>query len=102
MFSPLFVRVLCLSFLLCITLCPVQFCNHLEEEEKLLLSYRCLVTLNVLCLFLAVPWVGLWCVIVVFPVHTHLLFYLLFNRLPTFCGGPVFVFVLLCTTLCPV
>ena len=39
--------------LLCITLCPFQFCNHLEEEERelvalLLLSYRCLVTVNVM------------------------------------------------------
>ena len=25
-------------------------------------------------LFLTVPWVGLQCVIVAFPVHTHLLF----------------------------
>ena len=40
----------------------------------LLLSYRCLVTVNVLWLFLMVPWVGLQCVIVVFPDHTDLLF----------------------------
>ena len=40
----------------------------------LLLSYECLVTVNALWLFLAVPWVGLRCVIVVFPDHTHLLF----------------------------
>ena len=32
-----------------------------------------MVTLNVLWLFLAAPWVGLQCVIVVFPDHTHLL-----------------------------
>ena len=38
-----------------------------------LLSFRCLVTVNVLWLFLTVPWVGLQCVIVVFPDHTHLL-----------------------------
>ena len=52
-------------------------CNHLEEEEKLvallLLSYRYIVTINVLWLFLAVQWVDLQCVIVVFPDHTHLL-----------------------------
>ena len=55
-----------------------------EEEDKkrklkvalLLLSYRCIVTINVLWLFLTVPWVGLYCVIVVFPDHTHLLFIL--------------------------
>ena len=28
--------------------------------------------INVLCLFLTVPWVGLQCVIVVFPDHSHL------------------------------
>ena len=42
----------------------------------LLLSYRYIVTctINVLWLFLTVPWVGLQYVIVVFSVHTHLLF----------------------------
>ena len=40
----------------------------------LLLSYRCIVTINVLWFFLKVPWVGLQCVIVVFPDHTHLHF----------------------------
>ena len=40
----------------------------------LLLSYRCIVTINVLWLFLTVPWGCLQCVIVVFPDHTHLLF----------------------------
>ena len=40
----------------------------------LLLSCGCLVAVDVLRLFLTVPWVGLWCVIVVFPDHTHLLF----------------------------
>ena len=40
----------------------------------LLLSYRCLVTVNVLWLLLTVPLVGLQCVIVVFPDHTHLLY----------------------------
>ena len=39
----------------------------------LLLSYRCLVTFNVLKLFLTVPFVGLQFVIAVFPDHTHLL-----------------------------
>ena len=32
------------------------------------------MTVSVLWLFLAVPWVGLQGVIVVFPEHTHLLF----------------------------
>ena len=45
-----------------------------ELVALLLLSFGYLVTVNVLWLFLAVPWVGLQCVIVVFPDHTHLLF----------------------------
>ena len=40
----------------------------------LLLSYRCIVTINVLWLFLTVQWVGLLYVVVVFPDHTHLPF----------------------------
>ena len=41
-----------------------------------LLSYitLCIFTINDLWLFLAVPWVDLQYVIVVFPDHTHLLF----------------------------
>ena len=38
-----------------------------------MLCFYCL-TVNVLWLFLTVPWVGLQCAVVVFPVHTHLLF----------------------------
>ena len=38
------------------------------------LSFVCFVTLNVQWLFLRVPWVGMQCVIVVFPIHTYLLF----------------------------
>ena len=41
----------------------------------LLLSFGCLATVNVMWFFLAVPWVGQQFVIVVFPDHTHLLFY---------------------------
>ena len=37
----------------------------------LLLSYRCIVTINILWLFLTVSWVGLQCVVVVFADHTH-------------------------------
>ena len=40
-----------------------------------LLSFGCLVTVNVLYFFLMVQWVCLQFVIVVFPDHTHLLFY---------------------------
>ena len=44
-----------------------------ELVALLLLPVRFLVTVNVLRLFPTVPWVGLQCVIVVFPDHTHLL-----------------------------
>ena len=44
-----------------------------ELVALLSLSYRCFVTVNVLWLFLMVPWVGLQCVIVVFGDHTHFL-----------------------------
>ena len=56
-----------------------SFAIMLKKKRKLivllLLSYRCLVTVNVLWLFLTVSWIGLQCVIVVFPDHTDLLFY---------------------------
>ena len=42
-----------------------------ELVALLLLSFRCLVTINVLKLFLTVQWVSLQCVIEVFPDHTH-------------------------------
>ena len=45
-----------------------------ELVALLLLSFRCLVAVNVLWLFLMVPWVGLKCVIVVFQNRTPLLF----------------------------
>ena len=64
--------------------CYVLLCVHssfaiiLKRKRKLvaslLLSYRCIVTINVLWLFLTVPWAGLRYVIAVFPDHTHLLF----------------------------
>ena len=63
--------------LLCTTRVHYSFAIILKRKRKLvallLLSYRCTVTINVLCLFLTVPWVGLQYVIVVFPDHTHLL-----------------------------
>ena len=40
----------------------------------LVLSNRCIVTEHVLWLFLTVSCVGLQCVILLFPDHTHLLF----------------------------
>ena len=68
--------VLCLS-LFCYTLLCVHynFAIILKRKRKLvaflLLSYRCIVTMKVMWLFLTVPWVGLQYVIVVFPDHTH-------------------------------
>ena len=62
-------------FLVCITLCPFEFCNHLDEKERagcIALIVLCRVTVKVLSLFLMVPWVGLQCVIVAFPDHIHL------------------------------
>ena len=65
----------------------MHYCVHssfaiiLKRNRKLvgllLLSYMCITckTVTFLWLFLMVPWVGLQCVIVVFPDHTHLLFY---------------------------
>ena len=55
-----------------------SFALILKRKGKLvallLLSSRCIVIIHILWLFLKVPWVGLQCVIVVFPDHTHLLF----------------------------
>ena len=74
--------VLCLSLfwyaLLCILSSFAITLKRKRELVALLLSYRCLVTVNVLWLFLTVQWVGLQCVIVVFPDHTHL--FLLYSR----------------------
>ena len=63
--------------------CYALLCVHssfaiiLKRTRKLvillLLSYRCIVLIYVLCLFLLVPWVGLQCVIVVFSDHTNFL-----------------------------
>ena len=79
MYFPLFVGVLYLS-LYCYALLSVHyyFAITLKRKRKLvallLLSYRCIITINVLWLFLTVPWVSLQYVIVVFPDHTHLRF----------------------------
>ena len=63
--------------------CYALLCAHssfaiiLKRKGKLvalLLAFRCIVTISDLWLFFMVPWVGLLCVIVVFPDHTHLLF----------------------------
>ena len=52
--SSVFVLVL-----VCITLCPVWFCNHFEWEERVgCFSFRCLVTINVMWLYLMVLLMG--------------------------------------------
>ena len=76
MYFPLFVGALCLSLFCYALLCVhYSFAIIMKRKRKLLalllLSYRCSVTINVMQLFLKVPWVGLQCVIVVFPDHTH-------------------------------
>ena len=72
-------RGLCL-YLFCYAFLCVHssFAIILKRKRKLvaliLLAYRCIVTINILCLFLTVPWVGLQYVIVVLTDHTHLPF----------------------------
>ena len=72
------------EFCVCIGICYALICVHssfaiiLKRKRKLvallLMSYKCIVTIYVLWLFLKVPWVGLQCVIIEFPDHTHLIF----------------------------
>ena len=76
MLFPFFVGVLCLCLFSYAILCVhSSFAIILKSKRKLvdllLLFYRCIVPINVLWLFLTVPWVGLKCVIVVFPDHSH-------------------------------
>ena len=72
--------VLCLHLVRYALLCVhSSFAIILKRNRMLvvflLLSYRLLtVTINVLWLLLTLLWVGLQCVIVVFPDHTHLHF----------------------------
>ena len=71
--------VLSLSLFCYLLLCVhSNFAIILKRKRKLvalhLLSYRCIIYITVLWIFLTVPWVGLQCVFVVFPDHTHLLF----------------------------
>ena len=79
MYLPMFVGVLCLSLFCYALLCVHSRLAVISKRKRklvalLLLSYRCIVTISVLWLFRAVPWVCLQYVIVVFPDHTHYLF----------------------------
>ena len=63
----------------CVVFCVLFiFAIILIGKRKLVvlpcLSSLCLTAVIILWLFLRVPWVGLQCVIVVFPEHTHLFF----------------------------
>ena len=79
MYLPLFVGVLCRSLfwypLLCVISSIALILTRKRDLVTLhLLSFRCVVTVNVLWIFLMVPRVGSQYVIVVYPDHTHLLF----------------------------
>ena len=78
MYFPLFVGVLCLSLFCYALLCvhsslAIILMRKIKLVALLLLSYICIVTINVLWFFLTVALVGRQCVIMVFPDHTHLL-----------------------------
>ena len=75
---PLFAGVLRWSLIWYALLCVLSsfviiLTRKRELDALLLLFFGCLVTVNVLWLFLMVPWLGLQCVIVVFPDHIHLM-----------------------------
>ena len=76
----------CSMFCCTLLYVPSSFAIILMGKRELVallsLSSWCLVI--VVWLFLAVPWVCLQFVIVVFPDHTHLLFFVLFRLL---CSG---------------
>ena len=70
--------VLCLSMFCDALLCVhFSYAINLKRKRKLvallLLSYRCIVTIYVLWLFLTVPLVDLWYAVVLFPDHSHFL-----------------------------
>ena len=80
MYFPLFVGVLCLSLFCYALLCVhSSFAIILKRKRMLvallLFSYIYIVTINVMWLFRTVTWVGLQCVIVVFPDDTHILYH---------------------------
>ena len=78
MYLSLFVGVLCwplfwFALLNVLSNYAIILTRKRELDASLLLSFGCLVTVNVLWLFLKVPWVGLQFLIVVIPDHTHFL-----------------------------
>ena len=76
---PIICRSYCLSlFFHALLYVHSSFAIILERKNKLrallLMSYRCIATINALWLFLTAPLVGLQCVIAEFPDHTHFTF----------------------------
>ena len=80
-----------MGFCVCSRFCSVFICvlssfasilmnlmPRTELVDLLCLPSLCLGIAIVLWLFLMVSWVGLECVIVVFPDHTHLFFFCIF------------------------
>ena len=76
-------EVLCFS-LFCVLSSFAIILKRKIDMVDLLLYYGCLVTVKVLWLFLMVPSVGLQCVFVVFPDHTHLLFKVFLDKILIF------------------
>ena len=64
----------CCALLYVLSSCAIILKRKRELVALLLLSFGCLVTVNILWLFFTVTWVGLQYVIVVFADHTYLLF----------------------------
>ena len=60
--------------MLCITLCPFWFCNHLEEEERAGCFGFIVLQVSRYCKCPVTLPYGAVCVIVVFPDHTYLSF----------------------------
>ena len=73
MHFSLFEGDLCLVFILS-DLSSFAIILTRKRELAVMLLLSCLVSGSVLWLFLTVPMVGLQCVLVVFPDHTHLRF----------------------------
>ena len=72
--GSVFVFVLvCIALLYVLSSFAIILTRKRELVVLLLLSFGCLITVNVLWLFLTVPWVGLQFVSVVFSDHYHLL-----------------------------
>ena len=82
-------KVLCFFSMFCYAVqSPFLICNQLNNLMwkrggagclLFFLSSCCLVTVNVLCLLVTVAWVGLQCVIVVFPDHSRSVLFLKIN-----------------------